>query len=65
MSEPTIPELLDELVTAVEDYSRTVGKLQEYLTLEVAALWSDRAALRDEVHESVTALSNRIEAVHR
>jgi hypothetical protein len=63
VSEPTLNDHLDKLAAAVEDYRRTVKRMQDVFTFEVEALWQDQAALRDEVHESVTALSNRIEGV--
>lgn len=65
MSEPTLADLLDKLVTAVEEHSAVTKRGMEMLAAEIDALWKDRANLRDDVSESVTALSNRIEAVHR
>lgn len=65
MSEPTLPDLLDKLAASVEDYRRAVNRMQDGFRFEVEALWQDQAALRDEVHESVSALSNRIEGAVR
>lgn len=65
MSEPTLAQLLASLTEAVEDYRRVVNRMQDGFRFEVEALWQDQSALRDEVHESVKALSNRIEGATR
>lgn len=60
--EPTLNDLLGNLAEAVNDYRASVTKMQDWVQFQTEELWRDQAALRDEVHESVTALSNRIEA---
>lgn len=40
-------------------------KLVEDIMEEQGRLWRDHAALRDELHSTVTALSNRIESATR
>lgn len=65
MSDPTLPDLLDKLVAAVEDYRRVVARMQDGFQFELEALWKDQEDLRDEVHVSISALSNRIEGAVR
>jgi hypothetical protein len=61
MTEPTLNDHLANLTNAVEEYRRSVKHAQEHFSFEVEQLWRDQAELRDELHESITALANRIE----
>lgn len=62
MDELTLGDHITNLQSALDDYQRSVTKLQDWITFEAEQMWRDQAALRDELHESVVALSNRIEA---
>lgn len=62
MDELTLTGHLLELSRSLDDYRAAVKKAQDMFAFEVERLWDDQAALRDELHTSVAALSNRIEA---
>ena len=61
MEETEITGHLLELSRSLDDYRAAVDRMKDLYKLETEQLWRDQAALRDELHESVTALSNRIE----
>jgi len=63
MEEKTLTGHLLELSRSLDEYRAAVKKAQDHFAFEVEQLWRDQAELRDELHESVTALSNRIEGV--
>lgn len=58
----SLGDVLANLQSALEESRTARRRLEEMLSSQIESLWSDNAALRDELHESVTALSNRIEA---
>lgn len=64
MEEPTLTDHLVALSAAVEQYRSATAKAEQHLAAQIEALWVDSAERRDELHESVTGLSNRLEALH-
>jgi len=50
---------LHEAVAAMSSYAAAVNRKEDAVTVELERLWSDNAALRDEVH----AVANRLEAL--
>lgn len=63
MEEKTLNGHLLELSRSVDDYRAAVKKAQDLFSFEVEKLWDDQAALRDELHTSLEALSNRVEGL--
>jgi hypothetical protein len=63
--EPTLNDHLAELAKSLDEYRAAVKRAQDHFAFEVEALWKDQADLRDEVHTTTTALSNRIEGLHK
>lgn len=59
------PAYVAPILSALEAQARlneAWERLGEAMAAQIDQLWQDRAALRDELHGSVVALSNRIEA---
>lgn len=65
MDELTLTGHLLELSRAVDDYRAATRKMETHFAEQIERLWQDSAERRDELNESVNALSNRIEAVQR
>lgn len=65
MGEPSLGDLLDKLANAVQEHATVMDKAVRMLNQRDEELWSDMAALRDELHSTNAALANRIEGIVR
>lgn len=64
-AEPTLNDLLRNLANAVDEYRKASSKAMDWHAARLNALDDDMAALRDDTHEALTALGNRIESATR
>lgn len=62
MDELTLTGHLLELSRSLDDYREATRKMERHFADQIERLWQDAEARRDELNESITALSNRIEA---
>ena len=62
--EPSLDDLLGKLATALDESMAARARVEDMFMARLNAAEQDTAALRDELHTSVVALSNRIEAQH-
>lgn len=63
MSEPTLADLVDKLSEALTEYQSVVNRMFEIHSQRIQLADTMITELRDDTHESLTALSNRIQAV--
>ena len=65
LPEPTLGDLLRNLTDAVAEYQGVVNRMFAIHSERIDLCDRMTTELRDDVHESVTALSNRIEGATR
>lgn len=64
-AEPTLAQLLIGLQEAMAEYSRAANRMFEVHSARIDLADSMIVELRDDTHEALTALSNRIEGAVR